>query len=137
MLASAAPAANYVPLFILGWVIAAFRRKLPIGGWLFYFFWGVFTGLGIAILNAYDQRAYALPGKWASHTRYLMYMLSWWPRVGSLLFVGAASVVLIRRQDWQSVETLRSALIAYLICNLATVAIDSFFFPSFLVTNTA
>ena len=129
---------NSVPwLGLLGAVIAAYRRKLPIGGWLFFFFWGIFVGMGVTLLNVYNQRAYFLPRSWADQTKYLMFMLALCPGIGSSLFVAAASGVLIRRRDWQSVQTLRAGLIAYLISTLLRAVIVAFYFPSFTTFSAA
>jgi hypothetical protein len=123
---SANPAAS---LSILGAIIAVFRRKLPIGGWLFFFLWGAFAGCGITVLEELSGRLDLLPGKWKDQTRYLFHLLSLGPRVFSLFLVAAVSIVLIRHREWRWIQLLRAALAAYVICQLATVLIDAFVFP--------
>jgi hypothetical protein len=133
MLASAPPPANpAASLALLGAIIAAFRKNLPIGGWLFFFFWGAFVGCGVTVLSQFGDRLHLLPAEWKDQTKYLFHLLSLGPRVCSLLLVVAVSIVLIARREWRWVEVLRSTLAAYLISQLATVLIDAFFFPSAL-----
>jgi hypothetical protein len=79
----------------------------------------------------YRDRHYLLPLAWTNQAKYLLYMLSWWPRVGALLFVAAAMFVLLRRRNEHSVELLRMGLITYLAAQLMTVVIDMFAFPAF------
>jgi len=109
MLASAPPPANLAAsLVIVGAIIAVFRRKLPIGGWLFFFLWGAFVGLGITVLSEFGDRLYLLPVKWKDRTRYLFHLLSLGPRVFSLSLVVAVSIVLIRHREWRWIQMLRA-----------------------------
>jgi hypothetical protein len=123
------PAASFI---LIGAIIAGLRRHLTIGGWLYFFFWGIFVGLALTIFGIYNERAFLVPTTWRDQTKYLLYMLSLGPRVASFLFVAAASGVALARRDALAASTLRLALAAYIMCQLLTVAIDAFRFPQLL-----
>jgi hypothetical protein len=71
---------------LIGSIIAGFRRDLPIGGWLFFFFRAVFIGLAATIVTVFGERTSLLPASWGNQTRYLPYVLGFAPRLASLLF---------------------------------------------------
>lgn len=132
------PPTNPAPPFvIIGGIIAGLRRDKPIGGWLFFFLWGAFVGLGITIFTVFDERTYFLPAKWANQTKYLLYLLSYVPRLASLIFLVAACSAVIARRDARALSTLRQALAMYLTCQFVTVAIDASAFPRSLNTALA
>ena len=131
------PANPTASFALIGAIIAGFRRHQPIGGWLFFFFWAIFVGLAITLINVFGERIYLLPARWGNQTRYLLYMLALGPRVASLIFVAAASAVSLSRRNSQAISTLRLALTTYMISQFVTVGIDAYAFRGSLNTAVA
>jgi hypothetical protein len=99
---------------------------------LFFFVWGAFVGRITMIASEYHERFYLLPTVWRDQTKYLLYMLSFWPRVLSLFLVAALLAVGIRHREWRWIQLLRAALGLFVVTQLAAVFVDSFFFPAIL-----
>jgi len=116
--ADGSPAATNAGTFaILGAIVAAVRRKNAIGGWLFFFMWGVFLGCGFSLIQfAVDWRLYT-PARWSDSTRYLMYVMSIAPLSAAFFGIAVTCFMLLRTMDWSWAELLRIALIVY-ICPL-------------------
>lgn len=122
----AAPPAS--SLAWLGAVVAAFRRKQPIGGWLFFFFWQVVAGCAVTV--AYTDWSRFTPRTWGDQTQYLVFVLATAPKVATLITLAALGVMLMRTYDWRWVLVIKYTLIIFAIFGGISVAADLRFFPS-------
>jgi len=130
-------ATNAGTFAILGAIVAAVRRKNAIGGWLFFFMWGVFLGCGFSLIQfAVDWRLYT-PARWSDSTRYLMYVMSIAPLSAAFFGIAVTCFMLLRTMEWSWAELLRIALIVYICLICVSVAVDYFYFPRSLPARVA
>ena len=108
-------------------IIAAFRRKQKIGGWLFFFFWQVAAGVAVTLVDT-DWSQYT-PRAWTDQFQYLLFMAADAPRLLMLGAVAATGAMSIRTQEWRWLIVLRYALILYSILGMVCVATDLAHFP--------
>ena len=127
-LLAAAPSSNGSSLALLAGVVAIFRRKHAIGGWLFYFFCQVL--LGLLLIAATTRWKTYLPRAWSDGVHYFLYILSNLPRVVLLAMIAVVCVQLVRTREWRWVGGLRYALITYAFLTAVKVQIDIFWFPN-------
>ena len=117
------------PLGLLVGVVCYGRRKKPIGGWLLFFFWSVFSGGVIsAILVSIDIKSY-LPETWNDPLLYSLFLALTDPsRVAELCLIVAA-IALLRIKTWSWVVRIRWILAAMILCELIGLLIDTKYFP--------
>ena len=121
---------NGSSLAVLGGIIGAMRRRYAIGGWLFFFMWGVFVGLGMTILQiAGDWHSY-VPSGWHSSKLYLIFLMSFAPRFMALVVMAITCFMLLRTFDWRLGTYLRITVWVYLSCGLISIVLDYIFFPT-------
>ncbi|HWD00392.1 MAG TPA: hypothetical protein VG456_26730 [Candidatus Sulfopaludibacter sp.] len=112
----------------MGAVIAGVRRKQPIGGWLYFFFWQV--ALSCAITLIYSNWAEFAPRLWEGQFKYLLHFLVSVPRLTALFAVAIIGAMLLRSHAWQWVIILRYALTILCILGVLSVAVDVAYFPN-------
>ena len=116
----------------LGGIIAAVRRKSAIGGWLFFFFWGLFVGCGLSIYQIASAWGQFRPTAWSNSAMYLWFITSVVPRELAILVSSAAAIMLLWTFEWRWVVALRAALIVYLCTGMVAIVIDHRYFPNLL-----
>ena len=134
LMATTEPAAtaplNPNSFLAIGVVVAIIRRKQAIGGWLLFFFWQTFAGCAATIIQcAVNWHSY-MPATWSDPNLYLLYMLSFTPRLVSLLSISVVSGILLRTFAWRWALMLRYALIAYIVTSFASFGLDVLYFPA-------
>jgi hypothetical protein len=133
----AAASPNGILLALIGAIVAGFRRKHAIGGWLFYFIWNVFSSAGFTILQLIqDWRSYT-PRPWANSTMYLAMLLSAVPRITALFGIAGVCIMLLRTMEWRWATLLRTGLVTFFLACAVGVAVDVAFFPSYVATRMA
>ena len=122
---------------VVGWLAIGssfMRRKSPIGGYLLYFLWCGFVGLGFSIYECVrDWEVYATGRVQAQFQ--VPYVLCYAPRILALVVVVAASALLVRTFAWRWVPLLRGALVATSICSGAGALLSMHYFSGRLPIN--
>jgi hypothetical protein len=124
-----APAPQFTgsSLALLAAVIAIFRRKRPIGGWLLYFFFQVVLGLALVFATTRWRRY--LPDYWGDPSQYLLYAISNLPRIILLIAICALTLLLFYTRQRQWVVAVRLTLLAYAVVTLVKLLVDALYFP--------
>jgi hypothetical protein len=114
--------------------MALLRRKKPIGGLLFYFFWSIFAGVAItAIFLAIGIKNY-LPSTWNDQYRlYSLFLASTLPGIAAQICLFIAAIAVLRTRNWEWVLRIRSILAADILVTLVGLLIDASFFPENLL----
>jgi hypothetical protein len=114
--------------------LAVHRRKKPIGGLLFYFFWSIFAGVAMtAIFLAIGVKNY-LPATWnGQHLLYSLFLASTLPGIAAQICLLIAAIALLRARNWEWVLRIRSILAADILVTVVGLLIDASFFPDNLL----
>ena len=111
-------------------ILAILRRKHAIGGWLLLFFWQIFAGCAVTIIQLVKDWHSYTPATWPDANLYLLYMLSFTPRVIALFSISLISVNLLRTFEGRWALILRYALIAYIVAGFVSFVVDMHYFPA-------
>ena len=115
-------------------IVAIFRRKQAIGGWLFYVFCQVLLGLALVVASTHWQNY--LSRQWNDPVRYFLFALSSLSRTALLATVGAMCVLLAETRHAQWVTALQYALGTYAFLTILKVQVDIFCFPAATARDT-
>ena len=124
-----------LPASIIATVVSIVRRKHSIGGFLLYFYYWEFA---IAFVYLYDIAFHPrvfLPSFGHETVNHLVLALAVFPRFFALLAVVIASIQLLRRRDWLSVERIRLLLLVAAIVSSISVWLDVYYFPKSIRVN--
>jgi hypothetical protein len=119
---------NGSSLALLGGVVAIFRRKQAIGGWLFYFFCQVLVAL--LLIAGTTRWSRFLPGSWDDPLLYFLYALTNLSRTILLAEIAVISVRLLGTRQWQWVSALKYALVTYAFLTVLKFVVDLVWFPA-------
>jgi hypothetical protein len=120
---------TFSPGFLIAWLICNGRKKSPIGGWLFFFYWQLYSGLLMtAIFFAMNIQSY-VPENFTSTGNFALFLATAVP--SSLLFVVkcAVATLLLSARTWDMLKLLRWVMVAELAADLLGAWIDSVYFP--------
>lgn len=120
---------TFSPGFLVAYWVCNSRKRNPIGGWLLFFYWQLYSGLVISgVLFASNIQSY-VPENFDDHGLYLMFLASTLP---ALLLFGikcAIGTLLLSARTWDVLQLLRWVMIAELACEGVGAVIDGFYFP--------
>jgi len=107
------------------------RRKKPIGGWLLYYFIGLYAGLIISIIMFIPLFPDYNPAQWDNKLHYFLFILTTVPGQIFIIFQAYLSFFLIskNRRDWKHIEALKTVLLIDFIISILSIIIDYNFWP--------
>ncbi len=114
------------------WAIICYaRRKLPIGGWLLYYFVGVYSGLIVSLILLIATFSNYNPVEWGNKFHYFLFIITTIPGQIFLLAQVVLSFFLIsqKRRDWKYIEILKKILLADVIFSICSIPIDASLWP--------
>jgi hypothetical protein len=111
----------------LVWLICFLRRKRPIGGWLLYYFIGLYGGLAVSIVVTIASLPNYSPAQWDTMLHYFLFIITTVPNVLFLLAQVFLSFFLFsqNRRNWKYIETLKTVLLLDFAFSLLSIAIDA------------
>jgi hypothetical protein len=126
---SSTPAAGGVALWV--WLICFLRRKRPIGGWLLYYFIGLYGALAVTIVATISSLPNYNPARWDTALHYFLFMVTTVPSNLFLLAQVWLSFSLLRQKgrDWKHIELLRTVLILDVAFSILSIPIDAKLWP--------
>jgi len=108
--------------------VAILRRKLAIGGWLFYFFCQVL--LGLALVAAGTHWKYYSPREWNEPFPYFLFAVSSLSRMVLLAVIAAICILLVETRARRWVAVLQFALATYAFLTVLKLPVDAWCYPS-------
>src|ERR1019366_2191292 len=97
---------------IVAWIVCNARKRRPVGGWLMFFYWQIYSGLLVsAVMFASNIQSY-VPENFDSTSKFALFLSSALPSV--LLFVVkcAVATLLLSARTWGMLPLLRGVLMA-------------------------
>jgi hypothetical protein len=121
-----------LPGGIVAWIVCYKQRRSEIGGWLLFYYWGLYGGaLMTLVFFAIGFENY-VPESFADPGLYHLYLLSIVP----LLILTCAEVVvgtmLLSVRTWELLLLLRCIIAACVLASLLAIVIDVQKFPDLL-----
>jgi hypothetical protein len=120
---------TFSPGFLIAWLICNGRKRSPVGGWLFFFYWQLYSGLLIsAVFFATNIQSY-VPENFGSTRLFALFLASSVP--GLLLFIVKCAVgtLLLSARTWDMLKLLRWVMVAELAAGVLGAGIDAAYFP--------
>ena len=114
------------------WLICFLRRKHPIGGWLLYYFIGLYCGFVIYLATTIPILPNDSPVPWDTRVHYLFFLVTTVPADALLLIQVCLSFFLLsgKRRSWSHVETLKTVLLLDVIFSLLSLPIEIDLWPT-------
>jgi hypothetical protein len=126
---------TFSPGYLIAWWVCNSRKRNPIGGWLLFFYWQLYSGLLItAVFFAANIQSY-VPENFDTHSKFALFLASTVP--GLLLFVVkcAVATLLLSARTWDMLKLLRWVMVAEFSADILATVIDAAYFPDNLAFN--
>lgn len=120
---------TFSPGLLIAWLVCNGRKRNPIGGWLLYFYWQLYSGLLIsAVLFGTNIQSY-VPENFENTRVFALFLASAVP--GLLLFVVkcAVATLLLSARTWDMLTLLRWTMVAELAAAVLGAGLDAAYFP--------
>jgi hypothetical protein len=116
---------------LLIWPVCYVRRKNPIGGWLLYYFIGLYVGLFISIALTVPSSSNYNPLEWDDKFHYFLFIITTIPGEIFLLAQVFLSFFLLskKRRDWKYIEILKKVLLADVVFSAVSIPIEVSLWP--------
>ena len=113
------------------WLVCYVRRKNPIGGWLLYYFIGLYVGLFISIALIVPSLSNYNPLEWDDKFHYFLFIITTIPGEILLLAQVLLSIYLLskKRRDWKHIEILKKVLFADVVFSAISIPIEVSLWP--------
>lgn len=115
----------------LALAVAYLTRRRAIGGWLFYFYLQLYSGVFVSLLFVNRLLANLSPGNWDSSLLYVLFFLSTVPVLIAQIAEIALGTMLLFQRNARNVQWLRAALVALAITSGISLGIDLAYFSEF------
>jgi hypothetical protein len=127
---STTPPAASGALFI--WLICYARRKHPIGGWLLYYFIGLYAGSVISLFFLVSSLSNYAYGEWTNKFHYFLFIMTTVPADFCLLaqFVLSFFMISLKSRDWKYIELLKKVLLANIVFSFCSIPVEASLWPS-------
>lgn len=130
MLASSGNQATpMLPGGLIAWFVCNGCKRSPIGGWLLFYFWQLYSSLFMsAVLLAGNIQSY-VPENFDSETRFALFLASVVPVLILLLMQVAIATQALSVRTPDMLNLLRWILFAQVIASTLGVILDAMYFP--------
>ena len=120
---------TFSPGFLIAWLICNGRKRSPIGGWLFFFYWQLYSGLLIsAAFFAMNIQSY-VPENFENRTQFALFLASSGPGLVLFAVKCAIGTLLLSARTWDMLKLLRWVMVAELAADGLGAGIDALYFP--------
>jgi hypothetical protein len=129
---AAAPTSQTTPTLpggIIAWVICNARKRSPIGGWLLFYYWQLYSGLLLSLVFFGMNLASYIPEYSGDQTKFLLFLASAAP--GLILYPaqGAVATLLLSVRTWDMLKLVRWIILGQVVAAVVGVVIDATYFP--------
>lgn len=118
-----------LPGGIIAWIICSRAKRNPIGGWLMFYYWQLYSGVLLAILFFWGNIQSYVPENFESGSKYPLFLASVVPGLFLLLIQCAVATLLLSVRTWNMLTLLRWILLASVLASVSGLIIDVSYFP--------
>lgn len=131
--ASSGSGSQYSPTFspgiFIAWLVCNGRKRNPIGGWLLFFYWQLYSGLLMsAAFFAMNIQSY-VPENFASARQFALFWASSVPTLFLFVIECAVATLLLSARTADMLKLLKWVMVAELAASLLGGGIDAAYFP--------
>lgn len=120
---------HFLPGFLIAWLICNSRKRSPIGGWLFFFYWQLYSGLLIsAAFFAMNIQSYVAEN-FENRSQFALFLASSAPGLVLFAVKCAIGTILLSARTWDMLKLLRWGMVAELAADGLGAGIDALYFP--------
>ncbi len=120
---------SFSPGALLAWWFCNSRKRNPIGGWLLFFYWQLYSGLVISsFLVASNIQSY-VPENLDDKNLYALFLLSTVPGLALFALKVAVGTFLLSARTQDMLTLMRRVMIAELTVDILGALIDAQYFP--------
>ena len=65
---------TFSPGFLIAWLVCNGRKRSPIGGWLFFFYWQLYSGLLMTVVFFATNLQSYVPENFASTSQFALFL---------------------------------------------------------------
>src|SRR5580658_6597383 len=95
---------TFSPGFLIAWLICNGRKRSPIGGWLFFFYWQLYSGLLIsAAFFAMNLQSY-VPENFDNSRQFVLFLASSVPGLVLFAIKCAVGTLLLSARTWDMLK---------------------------------
>lgn len=131
-LLAATPTSQTTPTLpggIIAWIICNARKKSPIGGWLLFYYWQLYSGLLVSFVFFGMNIASYIPEYSGDRTKFLLFLGSAAPGLVLYLLQGAVATLLLSVRTRDMLKLVRWIIFAQVLAAVVGVVIDATYFP--------
>src|SRR5882672_4375631 len=122
-----------LPGGIFAWIICNSRKRSPIGGWLMFYYWQLYSGsLMSAIFFGINLNSY-VPENFNVPNRFVLFIISAVPALLLLLIQVAVATILLTVRTSDMLLLLRWVIAVGIVAAVVEGVIDVAYFPDNLV----
>jgi hypothetical protein len=118
---------------ILWALVCYLKRKNAIGGWLLYYFAGVYAGFLISIVLVFSSGGFSNynPFAWDDKSQYFLFIITTIPNDVLLLSQLVLSIPMMskKHRDWKYIKILQYVLIAEFLFSLISIPVEFKYWP--------
>jgi hypothetical protein len=118
-----------LPGGIVAWIVCNGRKRNPIGGWLLFYYWQLWSGLLLsAVFFAINIQSY-VPDNFDSGKQFGIFIVSTVPGLVLLLAQLVVGTMLLSFRTPDMLRLQRWTLVAQVVATVAGLAIDGKYYP--------
>jgi len=126
---------TFLPGSLIAWLICSSRKRSPIGGWLFFFYWQIYSSLLLsAVFFAINIQSY-VPENFDSSSKCALFLANAVPSLLLLVVKCAIATLLLSARTWDMLKLLRWVMVAELSADIVATVIDAAYFPDNMPFN--
>jgi hypothetical protein len=120
---------TFSPGFLIAWLICNGRKRKPIGGWLFFFYWQVYSGLLLSgVFFAVNIQSY-VPENFENLRTFGLFLASAVPGLVLYVVKTAVATLLLSARTWDMLKLLRWVMVVEFGAAVLAGVLDAAYFP--------
>lgn len=120
---------TFAPGGLIAWFICNGRKRNPIGGWLLYFYWQLYSALLVTIAFFATNIQSYVPENFDSSSKFPLFLASIVPVLLLFVLECAVATLLLSARTWDMFKLLRWTLVAQVAAGVLGLGIDAIYFP--------
>ena len=126
---------SFAPGSLLAWWICSSRKRNPIGGWLLFFYWQLYSGLFLTVILVGANIQSYVPENFDDKSKYGFFIASTVPGIVLFAIKCAVATFSLSVRTPEMLKLLRIVMIAEFVVDCLGAVIDAQYFPDNLPLN--
>lgn len=114
---------------IVAWIVCNRRKREPMGGWLLFYYWQLYSGVLLTALFFVMSFQNYVPENFVEPRRYWLLIAGTVPTIILFAVQVAVATMMVSVRTWEMVRLLRTVMILELIASCLGAVVDAQVFP--------